>query len=139
MRESELLQRRSESTARVRMGRHGEPRPGLRTVNQPGVRLGEWLVHRKLINRTDLYVALEVSYKEKIRFGDALVSLGVMQRPRVESEVVALAAARLSDGRIRDVTPPPLPHDALGESAPARAPARVTPEARCVEVELDLD
>jgi hypothetical protein len=81
----------------------------------PAVRLGEWLVRRELINRRDLYVALDLSYQREMRLGDALVSLGVLQRLRVESEAQALGVARLPNGRVRSRTPPPLPVDALGE------------------------
>lgn len=81
----------------------------------PAVRLGEWLVRRELINRRDLYEALDLSYQREMRLGDALVSLGVLQRLRVESEAQALGVARLPNGRVRSRTPPPLPVDALGE------------------------
>ena len=84
----------------------------------PAVRLGEWLVRRELINRRDLFVALDLSYQREMRLGDALVSLGVLQRLRVESEAQALGCARLPDGGVRSRTPPPLPDDALGEPPP---------------------
>ena len=55
------------------------------------IRFGEWLVRRKLINPSQLSLALKYSYLWGLRIGDALVELRVLERDLVEEE------ARLRD------------------------------------------
>lgn len=50
-------------------------------------RLGEWLVHRGLISRADLFTALNTSFRHSCRIGDALVWLQAIDRGRLETEV----------------------------------------------------
>ncbi|MBW2732211.1 MAG: hypothetical protein JRH20_07435 [Deltaproteobacteria bacterium] len=50
---------------------------------------GDWLIQRGLIDREQLFEALCLSYQEECRVGDALVELGVLQRPTVEEEAQA--------------------------------------------------
>ncbi len=56
--------------------------------------LGEWLVRRGLINRTQLFCALDVSFRYRCRLGDALVWLELVDRQRLEAEVRRFRALR---------------------------------------------
>lgn len=55
----------------------------------PPLRFGDWLVRRGLIDRRQLFVALNASYIDSCRIGDALVSSKVIARPQVENEATA--------------------------------------------------
>jgi hypothetical protein len=55
--------------------------------------LGEWLVCRSLISRSDLFVALNHAFQCGCRLGDAVVDLGLLGRDSVEHEVVKLCTA----------------------------------------------
>jgi hypothetical protein len=57
-------------------------------MDNPYLRFGDWLVRRGLINRVELFVALNTVYggSEMLRLGDALVRSGVLPRAVVESE-----------------------------------------------------
>jgi hypothetical protein len=48
--------------------------------------LGEWLVRRGVLTRPDLFRALDATYRHDCCLGDALVWLGLMQRPLLEHE-----------------------------------------------------
>jgi len=47
---------------------------------------GEWLVKRSLINRAELFAALNESFIGRCRIGDAVVRLGLLRRTAVERE-----------------------------------------------------
>ncbi len=51
------------------------------------VRLGEWLVRRGVIDRRELFTALDASFRHRCRLGDALVWLELVERRRLELEV----------------------------------------------------
>jgi hypothetical protein len=57
-------------------------------MEAPNLRFGDWLVRRGLINRVELFVALNTVYagSEPLRLGDALVRGRVLPRAVVESE-----------------------------------------------------
>ncbi len=75
-------------------------------------RLGEWLIRRALIDRTQLFRALSLADQERCRLGDALVKLGVLSRELVEAEVRTFLLTRPG-------TPPPIPAAALRERPPS--------------------
>jgi len=52
----------------------------------PQLPFGDWLVRRGLIDRSQLFFALSLSYQRGIRVGDALVNLRVLSRRQVEEE-----------------------------------------------------
>jgi hypothetical protein len=59
------------------------------TVNlktKPVTRLGEWLVHRGLIRREELFSALNTAYRHNCRIGDAVVWMDLLDRSTVELE-----------------------------------------------------
>jgi hypothetical protein len=62
------------------------------TVNlrRSPARLGEWLVLRGLIDRAELFLALDVSFRYNCRLGDALVWLEVLDRGAIEREVARM-------------------------------------------------
>lgn len=64
----------------------------------PPLRFGDWLVRRGLIDRHQLYVALNASYIDACRIGDALVSQKVLNRPQLEKEATAFQAFLLLAG-----------------------------------------
>jgi hypothetical protein len=53
---------------------------------EPAIPFGDWLVRRGLINRKQLFNALNLSYRIGFRIGDALVALKVLSRHQVEDE-----------------------------------------------------
>ncbi len=57
-------------------------------------RLGEWLVARGLLERAELFTALDASFRHGCRLGDALVWLELLERGTVESEARRLAQVR---------------------------------------------
>lgn len=58
--------------------------------DDPQIRLGDWLVQRGVIDRHQLYVALNHAHANATRIGDAVVTLGFAERGHVEEEVLAL-------------------------------------------------
>ncbi|MCB9555685.1 MAG: hypothetical protein H6707_06240 [Deltaproteobacteria bacterium] len=50
--------------------------------------LGEWLVARGMLNRTQLFLALSAAHRHRCRFGDAVVWLGYASRELLEKEVI---------------------------------------------------
>jgi hypothetical protein len=93
------------------------------------LRLGEWLVQKSLISRSDLFDALNLCYTKQCRLGDAIVQLGRLPRACVEREAQALyesgallerrvrgqpgpSAVTLRPRGSRRATPPPIPEDA---------------------------
>lgn len=62
------------------------------TVNlktKPVARLGEWLVSRGLLHRTELFMALNTAYRHNCRIGDALVWMDLLDRPTLEREAIS--------------------------------------------------
>jgi hypothetical protein len=53
---------------------------------EPKIPFGDWLVRRGLIDRGQLFAALNLAYQKRFRIGDALVEQGVLSRPEVEDE-----------------------------------------------------
>lgn len=53
---------------------------------EPAIPFGDWLVRRGLINRGQLFNALNLSFRIGFRIGDALVALKVLSRNQVEDE-----------------------------------------------------
>ncbi|MCA9664416.1 MAG: hypothetical protein KC503_02475 [Myxococcales bacterium] len=51
-----------------------------------GTRLGDWLVNRGLIDRYQLFAALNRSFHDGCRLGDAIVALDYLPRDVVELE-----------------------------------------------------
>jgi hypothetical protein len=91
-------------------------------IGQP-VRLGEWLVSRSLISRSDLFLALNFAQQRRCRLGDALVVMGLLERDRVEQETIQLMAAIAPKRKTRP-TPPPLPaHAFRARKTPPPIPA----------------
>jgi len=91
-------------------------------IGQP-VRLGEWLVSRSLISRSDLFLALNFAQQRRCRLGDALVVMGLLERERVERESGELLAA-IAPRRRSMPTPPPLPaHAFRSRNTPPPIPA----------------
>jgi hypothetical protein len=72
-------------------------------------RLGEWLVNRGLLRRSQLFDALNVVFRDHCRLGDALVQLGLIDRQSLEREVGWFGASL----HRRAGAPPPPPADAL--------------------------
>jgi hypothetical protein len=102
------------------------------------VRLGEWLVRRNLISRSELFDALDHCYRRRCRIGDALVALGLLARARVESEARFFCAALMPDGQLRGVAPPPVPPDALmAPSDTEEIPIHVYPQLDPAEEETE--
>ena len=64
----------------------------LRKINH----LGEWLVQRRLLNRAELFTALDVAFRYNCRLGDALVWLELFDRVYLEQEVRRYEAYRTS-------------------------------------------
>jgi hypothetical protein len=107
-------------------------------------RLGEWLVNRGLLSRSQLFEALNLAFRERCRLGDALVRLARIDRQTLEREVSWFGASlhrRASSPpappadalRARRFTPPalpavPRPRRAAPPPLPARA-RRMTPGA----------
>jgi hypothetical protein len=56
-------------------------------ADAPPMRFGEWLVLRNLIDRQELYTALDVTFRFNCRLGDSLVWLDILGRQLVEREV----------------------------------------------------
>jgi len=48
--------------------------------------LGEWLVHKGLISRSELFHGLSLAYQRCCRIGDALVTLRMIDRADIEKE-----------------------------------------------------
>jgi hypothetical protein len=55
------------------------------------IRFGDWLVRRGLINRYQLFEALNLAFVERCRIGDALVQRATLGRDLVEREANAHA------------------------------------------------
>jgi hypothetical protein len=53
---------------------------------EPTIPFGDWLVRRGLIDRGQLFTALNLSYKKGFRVGDALVVMDALPRIMVEQE-----------------------------------------------------
>jgi len=53
---------------------------------EPKMPFGDWLVRRGLINRGQLFAALNLAYQKRFRIGDALVEQGILSRPEIEDE-----------------------------------------------------
>lgn len=83
---------------------------GLEVGPRP-LRFGDWLVRRGLINRSDLFQALNESDRTGVRLGDALVSQEVLDRDRVEEEACAFFSFS-SFQEASPLTPPPAPRKA---------------------------
>jgi hypothetical protein len=60
-------------------------------------RLGEWLVRRGVIDRCELFTALDASFRHRCRLGDALVWLELVERGRLEAEASRFARYRERD------------------------------------------
>jgi hypothetical protein len=98
-------------------------------------RIGEWLVRRGLIDRVQLFTALDASYRHGCRLGDALVWLELVDRGRLEAEVRRYHAFREgSEQRASDrrasLEPPAaavLPREPCATSSPS---IREPPAAR---------
>lgn len=56
------------------------------------LRIGDWLVHRRLVTRYQLLLALKRAYRKRCRLGDAVVELRFLARDRVEAEVLAMTS-----------------------------------------------
>ena len=102
-------------------------------------RLGEWLVNRGLLRRSQLFEALNVVFREHCRLGDALVQLGLINRQTLEREVSWFGASLHRRAgtppppptealRQRRITPPPLP--AARDRRPTPPPLPATARAR---------
>lgn len=53
---------------------------------EPTIPFGDWLVRRGLIDRGQLFTALNLSYRQGFRVGDAIVAMRVLARNQVEEE-----------------------------------------------------
>jgi hypothetical protein len=60
--------------------------------------LGEWLVRRGLIDRAELFMALDASFRHGCRLGDALIWLELLDRNRLEAEARRFHAFLHRDG-----------------------------------------
>jgi hypothetical protein len=56
------------------------------------LRIGDWLVHRRLVSRYQLLLALKRAYHRRCRLGDAVVALRFLGRDDVEAEVLAMTS-----------------------------------------------
>jgi hypothetical protein len=56
------------------------------------LRIGDWLVHRRLVTRYELLLALKRAYRKRCRLGDAVVELRYLDRERLEAEISAMAS-----------------------------------------------
>lgn len=56
------------------------------------LRIGDWLVHRRLVTRHQLLLALKRAYRRRCRLGDAVVELDFLDRDRIEAEVLAMSS-----------------------------------------------
>lgn len=54
------------------------------------LRIGEWLVRRQLISRSQLLDVLAAAERTSCRIGDAVVDMELLQRESIEAEVAAL-------------------------------------------------
>jgi len=89
-------------------------------------RLGEWLVNRGLLRRSQLFEALNLAFRERCRLGDALVRLGCIDRETLEREVGWFGASLHRRGS----TPPPPPAEALRARRVTPRPLPAIPRAR---------
>jgi hypothetical protein len=71
---------RPRSSKRDKLGQEGE---------EPILRFGDWLVRRGLIDRGQLFAALNLSFMMGFRVGDALVEMRVLTRSLIEEEARA--------------------------------------------------
>lgn len=71
---------RPRSSKRDRLQQEGE---------EPILRFGDWLVRRGLIDRGQLFAALNLSFMMGFRVGDALVEMRVLTRSLIEEEASA--------------------------------------------------
>jgi hypothetical protein len=69
------------------------------TTGEPASRpLGEWLVRRGLLSRSQLFEVLDVAYRHGCRLGDAVVWLGLVGRAELELEARSLQLLRKGQG-----------------------------------------
>jgi hypothetical protein len=61
-------------------------------------RFGEWLVRRGVIDRVELFTALDASFRHRCRLGDALVWLELVDRGRLELEASRFERYRARPG-----------------------------------------
>jgi len=83
------------------MEQERNPAAVLRASRRQPMRIGEWLVRKRVIDRVQLLRALSVSHRGNWRLGDVVVAMGFAPSALVEAEAEILRMRRGARGTRR--------------------------------------